>query len=277
MVMNMPFRSQCRGFTLVEILTAVTVLAFLSVMLVQIISVAIQETNTTLHAADTVSQTRFLLDRFGNDWDSRLRRSDIPLSCLKNPGNDTLSFFSGVNGFTGSSVRPQISQVDYYVNPGNATVSPYVQRGVLNMSWTSTNNPLPMGTSNLSLIFSQGGSASTSDYQTVSDDTFRLEVCFVLRSTGHISASQPSNLQDIGAVIVSVASLDRATRAHVAVSQINTLVNNLADAADGLTTTPVDATPADLWKTYLQGASGMALPKAIVQNIHIDQRYYYIR
>lgn len=274
--------SSRRGFTLVELMTAITILVFLALMLVQIISLAIQSTNATLREADAIGQSRFALDRFGNDWDNRLRRGDVPFTVTKygSPGsaaNDTISFYSSVNGFTGSSVRPQLSQVDYVVDPGSASVAPFLKRGVLNASWSST-NPLPLGATSLTLISSQGAPASTDDYQSLADDISRFEVCFLLKSTGHIVAAQPANFQDVGAIIVSVASLNHATRVKLSTTQINTLVSLLADAADGTTTTPVDAMPADMWNTYLQStAAAAALPPMVIQSLRIDQRYYYVR
>jgi prepilin-type N-terminal cleavage/methylation domain-containing protein len=286
-------RSCQRGFTLIEILVAITVLALLSIMLAQIVSMAIQGTNASLRKADSIGQIRLVLDRFGNDWDNRLRRTDAPFTVLKNEdtvgNNDSVSFYSTVNGFSGSgsttsstSMRPQLSQVDYVMDSGTSgsPTMPSLKRGALNTLWTSssTGNLLQLGSNSLSLI-----SFAPYDYhyQTLSDDLCRFKVCFLLKSTGKIVANQPANSQDIGAVVVSIASMDHATRTKLAASMTATQYLNLfsptaspaifVDPADGTTTTP-----ADQWNANLQTYAS-SLPTLVRQNVRVSQRTYYIR
>ena len=259
------FASQCpkEAFTLVELMTAVTVLTLLVITFAQIIAIASQSTGLSLRRADSVGQARMILDRFGLDWDARLRRSDLLPSFSQGSGqasgNDAVLFYSQVNGFGSGTLRP-ISEVGYFV-----LNSPYsLQRFDYSSTWTTTGNPLP--------FLSTAPAVSpptfpTANYQTLADDICRFEFCFQLKSTGQMVSTPPANFSDVGAVVLGVAVLDKSTRKLITTNQISQLVSTL-------TVAPAGSTPQAQWTTNLAGASG-TLSQIILANVRIFQRTFY--
>ncbi len=253
--------SSCRqAFTLVELLTSIAILMLLMMLFSQIIAMVGQTTGQNLRRADALSQARMALDRFGLDWDARIRRSDLTPSFSKGSGqaagNDAVVFYSQVNGF-GSGTLRTVSQVGYYI-----TNSPYsLQRWDTGTTWNST-NPAHFLLSSPTInppTFPSG------NYQVLADDIFRLQFCFQLKSTGQLVATPPASFSDIGGVVVAVAVLDKISRLQVPTSQINSLVTILTDAPNG-------KTPEDQWTANLSSAT---LPSVIARNIRIYQRTFY--
>jgi hypothetical protein len=266
---------------MVEILVAIGVLVMILLLIVRITSMTNLTVNATAQRAEAGEAARIVLDRIGIDWDSRLRRSDVaPFSVNKAAGNDSLWFYSAVDGFGG--VRP-VTMVAYAVTGTDASSTapniPYLnnpcalERGIQGLaSWTA---PIAFLTPTLPQI------SNTNDYQTLSPDVFRMEVCWQLNTTGtagttgtsggQIVATPPSDPNTVGALIVTIAVLDKKSRRQAGTAAIENLISNLADAQDG-------TTPLQQWSSFILSPTFQDLsqtPAPIVRNLRFYQRYYY--
>ena len=169
------------GFTLVEMLVAMSVLVLMVTIVSQIISLAGSGTNHSLTVADADGQARMTLDRLAFDWQNRVRTTDLGVNFGKQTGNDSLTFYSSVQGFGG--VR-KVTEVGYYIlSP--ATGSPSLQRGVTGSDWDGSNgNALQFWPSPMPTI-------SPTNYQTLAGNIFRFEICFQVKkyrgARGHAS------------------------------------------------------------------------------------------
>ncbi|MEM1059564.1 MAG: type II secretion system protein [Verrucomicrobiota bacterium] len=65
------------GFTIVELLVAMGVLAVLGLIIVQIISLITQSTRISTTSVDTATQARLVFDRMGLDLETIIKRSDV--------------------------------------------------------------------------------------------------------------------------------------------------------------------------------------------------------
>ncbi|XHR27406.1 MAG: hypothetical protein ACFUZC_15845 [Chthoniobacteraceae bacterium] len=253
-------RQHSGAFSLVELLAAVTILTVVLLLLMQITSMTSLSTNASKQKSEAALAARQVFDRIAMDWDARLRRSDLDVVYEKNAGNDALRFYSQVNGFGG--IR-YVTLVGYRIN-NNA-----MERGAQGTAWTDA---LPFVTGTAPAI-------ADADYQSLSEDVFRMELCWQLKSTsetpGVIVATKPTKTSDIAAVVVTIAVLDKVTRAKVGTAAVESVAGVLAEAASATDGT----TPLQTWTTYVQSAAfanKANTPLSIIQNLRIYQRYYYV-
>src|SRR5262249_25058278 len=130
----------CRGFTLVELLVSITVVALLVLLVSQLMNSATAITRTGHKQIDTDTQARVVLDRMALDFAQMLKRTDVDYyvkspggSYHTNPhgklvghlvpgqqGSDQIAFYSQVPGYnstsSNTSSQSPISLVAYRVN-----------------------------------------------------------------------------------------------------------------------------------------------------------------
>jgi prepilin-type N-terminal cleavage/methylation domain-containing protein len=256
------------AFSLIELLTAITILTLLMLIFSQMITMVSQGTSQSFKRADAYGQARMILDRFGTDWDARIRRTDLVPSFSKGTGgangSSAVVFYSQVDGF-GSGTLRHISEIGYYVS-GSSSTGYSLQRWANGTVWNNT------ASASSPLFWTvppaiNPPSFPAGNFQTLADDVCRLQFCFQRKSTGALVATVPTDFSDVGAVIAAVAVLDKMSRKQISLSQLSTLVTTLTDAPDGMT-------PQTQWLTNLQGASATLGP-VIVQNVRIYQRTFY--
>jgi prepilin-type N-terminal cleavage/methylation domain-containing protein len=170
----------CPGFTLVEMLISIVILALLILLVTQVVNTAATVVRPANKHIDTDTQARAILDRMALDFAKMLKRTDIdyyvkaPIG-YKNPkahgnglklktgepGNDSIAFFSQAGKDAGyyPSVGSQspVSLVAYRVNAGSTTSASYLrlERMGKGLLWNGVNN----GTSSSSpypIVFSPG-------------------------------------------------------------------------------------------------------------------------
>jgi hypothetical protein len=126
------------AFTLAELLVSVGVLVLFVLIATQLLNSAATITTLGHKQMDADSQTRQLLDRMAIDFAQMVKRSDVDyyvksswfavgsppgptgVRTLKQPGNDTIAFYSAVPGYYPSTGSPSpISLVAYRVNAQN--------------------------------------------------------------------------------------------------------------------------------------------------------------
>lgn len=134
------------AFSLVELLTAMSISVVLVAMMTHMIGTVTHMTVSQKQSMDSLGETRSALDRISLDWAARVRRSDVWMTGTGNfisqstngPstsgtaltsgsnmfGNDTIRFLSQVPAFDGTR---KLAVVGYRINPSSHTL----ERGVL--------------------------------------------------------------------------------------------------------------------------------------------------
>jgi prepilin-type N-terminal cleavage/methylation domain-containing protein len=131
-------RGACRGFTLVEMLVSILVLALLILVVTQVMNTAATTVRPANKHIDTDTEARIVFDRMAVDFAQMLKRKDVDYffkaNARKYPGhsgghskggggggqgqtdlNDYMAFYTQTPGYSSSSPSP-ISLVAYRVN-----------------------------------------------------------------------------------------------------------------------------------------------------------------
>ena len=268
------------GFTLAELLVAISVLALLVLFVSRLADSAAAITTLGHKKMDADSQARQLLDRMIVDFAQMVRRPDIDYyvksSANTQPGNDQIAFYSTVPGYypsTGS--QSSVSLVAYRINAQNKLER--MSKGLVWNGVSASNAPIVF----LPLTISATWPAATNtavdiDYELVAPQIFRFEYAYLLNdgtlsdtpwatSAGHFNVN---GMQDATAIVVSIALIDSKSRTLIADSQLSTLLDNLPDFAPSMN-------PGDLvaqWQSVIDGTTGM--PRPALQGIRFYERYF---
>jgi prepilin-type N-terminal cleavage/methylation domain-containing protein len=268
-------RGRSRGFTLVELLVSLGVLAILVLLATQLLNSAATITTLGHKQMDADSQARQLLDRMAIDFAQMVKRSDVNYyfkggSGGPQTGNDHVAFYSAIPGYSTatSTTRDAISQVGYRVNAQNKLER--LGKGLVWNGVSSTENPL---------IFWQAMAAPTAtDYSTwgeiIGPEVFRFEYAYVL-TDGTLSITPPSSISGIAAIIADIAVIDSKSKALLTNAQIATFAtpgdaNFLAEYSSSMT-------PGQLrtqWQNKLNGITN--LPRPAISGIRLYERYFYL-
>jgi prepilin-type N-terminal cleavage/methylation domain-containing protein len=163
------------GFSLVEVLLSITVVALLLLIVSQVINNATAITQTGHKHMDADTQARTVFDRMAVDFAQMLKRTDVdyyvkaPIG-YKNPnahgnglklkvgqqGNDQIAFFSHVPGYYPSGAQSPLSLVGYRVTSKNSS-STYLQleRMSKGLLWNGVSNGTT-STSAYPVVFAPG-------------------------------------------------------------------------------------------------------------------------
>ena len=211
--------SKTSAFTLVEVMVAIAILAILVALIGEIFSAATTSTNLGTKHLSADSQARLVFDRMGDDFANMVKRKDVDSYFLKQPGNDTMFFFSQAPGYSDSgAVNPSTtSLVGYRISPITATnPTPQLQR----LGKQLDCDGIASGTVPGSMVFLNPAAAATflntlystivinwpttvsatstdADYHVLGDGVFRLEFSFlenteiVAPTTGAITVTSP--------------------------------------------------------------------------------------
>ena len=165
MILNSSIIARARrtrgGFTLVEVLVSVFVLALLVFMFTQLMTTATGITRSEHKHVDTDSQARAVFDRMALDFAQMLKRTDVDYyvkqrSGYKGHGNghgwgqghngdkgsDQMAVFSHVPGYYPSGAQSPISLVAYRVNESTSTNAAYgrLERLAKGLLWNGVDN-----------------------------------------------------------------------------------------------------------------------------------------
>lgn len=218
-----------RGFTLVEMLVSIAVLALITVFVAQLVKSAATITTLGNKHMDADTQVRQLFDRMALDFAQIVKRNDVeynlkfssnPMTAATQSGspNDRMTFFATVPGdFTGEGSQSPISLIAYRVNFSTAVDNrPYytrlqrMARGMLMNGVNSTiiNGPIVFGPTTIAAVWpssTYGAVSNTtydSKYELAGPQVFRFEYYYMLNngqfstnpyttSTGYTSTSSP--------------------------------------------------------------------------------------
>ncbi len=304
-----------RAFTLVEILTSMTVLLLLLTMFLQMINGAMSVTAGGGKRLNADSQARLTLDRMAVDFAQIVKRQDVDYYFQKNgsgqPGlNDQMAFYSETSGYFPAGINGPVPKsnaalVGYRVN------NHQLQRLNKALVWNGVSSGTPGGTDGLrAMTFLPQTLASAwpsiidggtdADYEVIGEQIFRMEICYLVRNastpaklsdTPYLPVTTPATttttvkpyngLRDVVAVVVSLAVLDDASRLIVQPAALDTLTGKLDDVdADSFKALPTK-TPAQYWQGHIDnndlvGAPGSGLPQAAASQVRIYERYFYL-
>ncbi len=118
-----------KGFTLVEILVAITVLALVILIIAQITDSASNSMRLSNRMIDAASQARIVFGCMGQDFSNLVRRADMPLTAQNDPpgSGNVLSFVSAVasaNASGNSSGNRNVSVVAYQISSSADNLGP---------------------------------------------------------------------------------------------------------------------------------------------------------
>jgi prepilin-type N-terminal cleavage/methylation domain-containing protein len=260
------------GFTLIEVLVALSVLGLLLVMVLSMLKSMSLAISNSDKRQEAVSQARQVLNRIGVDLASQIRRQDIPYgyaaadTLTDYTGNDTLAFFTEGKSYNGTR---QVIEAAYRINTASYTL----ERAAVSINWTdSIDWFLPVEEYNTfqnTLPKIQNG-----EWQEISPLIFRFEVCFLSNdpATGvrTLDTKPPSSIDSLVALVVTVAVLDSTERAKITTAQVKSLADALPDPG-------VNVNPLALWEGVIQGNSLPAqtsVPRTITSAIRCFQQYF---
>ena len=302
----LPTRKAASGFTLVEILVSISVLGLMMIGVAQMLNSAMSATLGGYKHMDADTQARMVLDRMAFDIAKITKRSDVDYYFKKNTGNDQMAFYSESGGYypsglTSTVPESDVSLVGYRINGSyqmerlskalvwNGVTT--ATSGAAGMSSTDGHSPMVFLPQTIATTWPlvEGNGADT-NYQVIGEQVFRLEYCFLVQNnmtsataagaatTGTVISDNPwyttdtsiNGLQDVVAVIVSIAVLDPQSQAILSSTALQTAASQLPD--DGGT---IATLPSTLWKAKLL-STGLGLPKAAASQVRFYQRYCYL-
>jgi prepilin-type N-terminal cleavage/methylation domain-containing protein len=277
-----------RGFSLIEILVAVAVMALLILMVSQLVqsgSAVIAGSRKDLSAD---AQAREVFSRFALDVAQMAKRPDMDAIFSDQDGNKKIFFYSESPGFASSATNlSPVSLVGYRIgtNAGlerlgkglpwagggsaafltypSATSSNAVAASTLSGAWAST-----VGTS-------PAFEGVDSDYHSLAPGVFRLEYCFQKKDGTHSLTRDPAvGFRDVSAIILSLAVLDGDSR------KITADTSGLAAALPSPTSTDLagNVLSAELWREKVNDnaafSAAAGIPEAAAARVRIYQRAF---
>jgi type II secretory pathway pseudopilin PulG len=283
-----------RGFTLVSLLVAMSILVLLLASITQIVDSTSSVTQRQTLTMEADSQARTVFDRMGMDFAGMLQRKDVDyvFSKVGGNGNDAMFFYSAAPSYftpqtpSASSDQTQgtVALVGYRVNQGFQ-----LERLGKGLSWDGDANagdpgsvvfltypadsttPIPESTLAGHWPQTVGTAPYTegtdTDYHLLADGVFRMEFCFLQNNGQYVaptlSGSNP--LQNVAAIVVTIGILDTDSRKIV--SSIKTAANALPDG-DG-------PDVAAQWNKMISDHL-LGIPKAAATEVHVYQRFFYL-
>lgn len=212
--MQNPTPDRVRGFTLVEMLVSMAVLAVLVLLISQVLNSATAAITRGSKGIDADTEARIIFDRMATDFTRMVRRNDIDFYGKDSTagtnramnGNDQIAFFSDVRGYyTDSSPSPTatpsrnqrnpISLVGYAVS-NDPSGRPQLVRLAKGLTWESTAGW--QGLSHLPIqiisrwpnLFQANSTSSPTyngmvdaDFEVISDSIVRFEYGYLLQPT----------------------------------------------------------------------------------------------
>ena len=283
-------RKLAKAFTLVELLVAVSVLALLILSVARLFNASTNVITTSGKHINTDAQARPVLDRLAVVLAQIVKRIEVDYY-LKSPsspqpGNDQMAFFAEVSGYypsTGS--QSPISLVAYRVNSDSSSQAfNKVERLAKGLLWNGeSGSDVPIVFLPLSIAATWPAATNSApdpqaDYEIVGPQVFRFEYYYLLKNgsfsdtpwdiaTSHVSIN---GMQDLAAIVVTIATIDKKSRVLVTDSQLTTLAANMADYSAVMR-------PGDLcaqWQSAID--QNNAVPRVALSGIRIYERHFHL-
>jgi prepilin-type N-terminal cleavage/methylation domain-containing protein len=311
----MHLRKRTPGFSLVELLVAVTVLALLGAVVVQMMGTTSRTVRLSNQIVDTASQARLVFDCLGTDLSALIKRPDVPFEALNATSGTTnlLRFVSNVPSASSSltsTTNRSTSLVTYQVAPHTDNAArPCLVRAGKAIAWSNTGYFGLDPSTGLPLAFSSASFPATllpqtADFHILAPGVIRVIVGFQLypdnQSVTLQNGTQIANAR--GQVFYSppvrsaVSYGGGATALQIDLSRISALVVGLvvidldslrllnADQVNALAAAfPVPTQnpqplPVAAWGSTATQPSSLpsSVPLAARQSVRVFQRFYPI-
>lgn len=278
----------CGGFSLIEILVAVAVMALLILMVSQLVqsgSAVIAGSRKDLSAD---AQAREVFSRFALDVAQMAKRADMDAVFSDQDGNKKIFFYSESPGFASSSTNlSPVSLVGYRIgtNAGLERLGkglPWAGTGAatfLTYPGVTSSSAVPASTLPGAWGTTMGSApdfeGTDSDYHSLAPGVFRLEYCFQKKDGTHSLARDPARgFRDVSAIILSLAVLDGDSR------KITDDTTGLASALPSPTSTDLagNVLSAELWREKVNDnaafSAAAGIPGAAAARVRIYQRAF---
>jgi len=229
------------GFSLVEILVAITVLAVLVLIVAQFVSHTTTITRTGNRHFDTDAEARMIFDRMAVDFNQMVKRTDVDYylkgGTTRYPGhsaghskgggqsgqtdlNDYIGFYSQVPGYSTTSPS-SVSLVAYRIN-GLSTSMSYNQmerlgkglpwNGISNLNVSNPNSLkpmffLPVLIKDIWPVVTNNNADPQSNYEVIGPGVFRFEYYYLLKS-GKLNDSPWDNIDATHTTINGFADVE---------------------------------------------------------------------
>lgn len=232
------------GFTLLELLAAMTVLVMILLLFTQIFGHASKASEGETRKISSFSGAIGAFDRLSMDLAMRVRGEN---ALAVSSDGKTLSFFTQVRNSGGSS---RASLVTYLIKDGK------LLRNVKPTQWSdSMTQPIP-----------------ASDGEVLSDEIFGLQFSF-MRRDGFVYPGVGTSLSQNSSLIATFACLDRSSRQrfHNAEVRLNEL--NLS-ALNGVSASGSALTPLSFWDAISLSEKAGELESAIRSHVSFYERRY---
>jgi prepilin-type N-terminal cleavage/methylation domain-containing protein len=294
------------GFTLTELIVAMSVLTLLTGFVAQLVNNATIVTTHSRKHSDADSQARLVFDRMAGDFARMLKRSDVDYLFCKQAGNDRMFFYSEAPAYYdggSSSMKPRspMALLGYRINS-----SYRIERLGKQLSWggdtstlpgsivfltypaatVATPKPTPIPTSLLEnnwpavIGTAPAYDGTDTDYHVLADQVCRMEFCFQMKDGSYVfdptggSAAVIHSLKDVTAIVVGLIVLDAASQEIVDISKVSS-------AFDDPTVTDLSSSPPVLmgerWRQKLlqaDFAANAGIPRAAASQIRIYERSF---
>jgi prepilin-type N-terminal cleavage/methylation domain-containing protein len=282
------------GFTLLELMVAISILVMLCGLVMQLMGSATRLTSTSKQSSDCDSEARFALSQIASDLGRRVRRPDVDAFLGKTNGNDRLFLFSETAGWAPNDRNPStVSLVGYriYNPPGSSTFQ--LQRFARALPWTSDGGQglpfvalddarLPVASTTLAGVDQRGTGGSfpsvisgndseNNFYQLLAENVVRFEVSLLrkpdpLNPTYGVQAVVPDDqvLRELASygftrlsgVAISMVIVDSQNMARISPQDFSSL-ESFTDTNPSM----YPLLPMDEWlRTFSQMSSGWSKP-----------------
>ncbi len=269
---------------------------------------------------DADNQARPVLDRMAVDFAQMVKRSDVDFfgkntAAPNSPGgamtgNDQIAFFSAVPGYPPSGSQSPVSLVAYRVNtnPSSSNYNKLVRMGkglLWNGVSSTTDTPMVFFPLTIAATWPKATDPTQTDTgyeEVVGPEVFRFEYYYYLNSypqkSGYSDSATPwdsssnftpphtsvSGLRDVGAIVVTIATIDPKSRALVSNAQLASLAGKLPDYVTFNSpgnSGQVGAQLQSKWQDAVNSEIAIPtlnppIPKAVLSGIRFYERYFYL-
>lgn len=255
------------GFTMVELLVALGILAIFLGMTATVTSNAVDLRKTTTARAASERNAAAVIRQFASDIAQRVKRREAPVSIGKNSGNDEMTFLTGRLGYAvrAESANRRVSLVSYRVKKEG------MERAAVGYDFGETAEAPneDAGTLSLKQLLSTGVTLPADNtYQLIAAGVLRFELSFIIRQGKQrlVRANAPTGDDVIEAIVVSLVTLDPDLGRMLNSSQRETLTSQFDDAVDNVL-------PADEWNKKAEQLLRdlPSLPRPALQQVRVHQ------
>lgn len=279
------------GFTLVEMLLSVTVLALIVLLVSRLFNQASALTTSGNKRMDVDSEARPFLNRFAVDIAQMVKRPDVDYylkSAGSQIGNDQIAFYTMVPGYNSSAASP-VSLTAYRVNTQRRAER--MGKGLIWNGDASVGSPMVFLPLTIAATWVEATNSSPeTDYELIAPNVFRFEYYYLLRNgnlsdipwdttAGHTAVD---GFRDVASISIAIAAIDPKSRQLLDnSSQVTPPNDNLTKLISKLSDYSVGMTPGQLltnWQDVLNNtrapdAEIAAMPRPGITGVRLYERH----